>query len=62
MGKGFGLSDSQSIAVQDVVQLFNYGIDEVGPVPQEEDYRIVVLQSPVSLSAACEKCNPGIKR
>ena len=37
------VSDSQSIAVQDVVQLFSYGIDEVGPFPQEGDYRIEVL-------------------
>ena len=45
------VSDSQSMAVQDVVQPSNYGIDEVGPVLQEEDYRIVVPQSPVSLCA-----------
>ena len=43
------VSDSQSMAVQDVVHPSNYGIDEVGPVPQEENYRIVVPQSPVSL-------------
>lgn len=43
--------DSPSSAVQDVLNPSNYGIDESGPVPQQEDYRIVVPQSVVSLSA-----------
>lgn len=37
-------------AVQDVIRYSSYGIDEEGPVPEHEDYEIVVPQSPISLS------------
>lgn len=45
------LRNSSSAAVQDVIEPSNYGIDEDGPVPEQEDYRISVPQSPISLSA-----------
>ena len=45
------LHNSSSAAVQDVIEPSNYGIDEDGPVPEQEDYRISVPQSPISLSA-----------
>ncbi len=44
-------SNSTSTAVQDVVNLTNYGIDESGPVPQrQQNYEVFVLQSPINLS------------
>ena len=45
------MHDSPSSAVQNVLNPSNYGIDKSGPVRQQEDYRIVVPQSVVSLSA-----------
>ena len=37
-------------AVQDVIRYSSYGIDEEGPVPEHEDYEILVSQSPIFLS------------
>ena len=44
------LCNSSFTAVQDVIDPSNYGVDEDGPVPGQEDYRISVPQSPISLS------------
>ena len=44
-------SNSTSTAVQDVVNLTNYGTDESGPVPQQQqNYEVFVPQSPINLS------------
>ena len=44
-------SNSTSTAVQDVVNLTNYGIDEGGPVPQQQqNYDVFVPQSPINLT------------
>lgn len=42
------LHNSSSAAVQGVIEPSNYGIDEDGPVPEQDDYRISVPQSPIS--------------
>lgn len=53
--------NSQSTAVQDVMQnsttdqvnqYSNYGIEESGPVPEQEDYRVSIPQSSISLTPA----------
>ena len=41
---------SSSTAVQDVIDPSNYGVDNDDPVPAQEDYRVSLLQSPISLS------------
>jgi len=41
-----------SNAVQDINQYSNYGTEESGPVPGQEDYRVTVPQSPFSLTTA----------
>ena len=42
-------SNSTSTAVQDVVNLTNYGIDESDPVPQQQqNYEVFVPQLPVN--------------
>lgn len=41
---------SSLTAVQDVIDPSNYGVDNDGPVPAQEDYRVSVPQSPISLS------------
>ena len=43
-------NNSSSTAVQDVIDPSNYGVDNDGPVPAQEDYRVSVPQSPISLS------------
>ena len=43
-------NNSSSTAVQDVIDPSNYGVDNDGPVPAQEDYRVPVPQSPISLS------------
>ena len=44
-------SNSRSTAVQDVVNLTNYGIEEGGPVPQQQqNYDTFVPQSPINLT------------
>ena len=43
-------NNSSSIAVQDVIYPSNYGVDNDGPVSVQEDYRVSVPQSPISLS------------
>lgn len=42
-------NNSSSTAVQDVIYPSNYGVDNDGPVPVQEDYRVSVPQSPISL-------------
>ncbi len=43
--------NSRSTAVQDIVHPVNYGIDEGGPVPEQQDnYQVLVPQTPISLT------------
>lgn len=43
--------NSSSTAVQDVVHSVNYGIDEDGSVPEQQDnYQVLVPQSPINLT------------
>lgn len=43
-------NNSSSTAVQDVIDPSDYGVDNDGPVPAQEDDRVSVPQSPISLS------------
>ena len=43
-------NNSSSTAAQYVIDPSNCGVDKDGPVPAQEDYRVSVPQSPISLS------------